>query len=76
MQWIYNLAEKLERSFKKMVKNYLPHIAITVPGSTHSTIRIGNPTLTKEDKKPSFTQAQPEKEDKEEPSYTDKQKLS
>lgn len=34
IQWIYNLAEKLERSFKKMVKNYLPHISITVPGST------------------------------------------
>ena len=30
--WIYNAAENLERSFKKMVKNYLPNIPITVPG--------------------------------------------
>lgn len=33
MKWIYNAAEKLERSFKKMVKNYLPNINIIVPGS-------------------------------------------
>jgi hypothetical protein len=29
--WIYNIAEKLERSFKKLVKNYLPNINILVP---------------------------------------------
>jgi transcription initiation factor TFIID subunit 2 len=31
--WIHNTAEKLERSFKKMAKNYLPSISIIVPGS-------------------------------------------
>jgi len=33
IQWIYNAAENLERAFKKMVKNYLPNIPITIPGS-------------------------------------------
>lgn len=29
--WIHSIAEKLERSFKKMVKNYFPDMNITVP---------------------------------------------
>lgn len=33
-KWIYKTAENLERIFKKMVKNYLPSIPITVPGSS------------------------------------------
>jgi hypothetical protein len=28
MQWIYNLSERLDRAFKKMVKSYLPNISI------------------------------------------------
>lgn len=47
IQWIYNLAQKLEKSFKKMVKNYLPHIAITVPGSKYRLNSIGNGPITK-----------------------------
>lgn len=31
----YNLADKLDRSFKKMIKNYLPNIQIIVPASNH-----------------------------------------
>ena len=34
IQWIYKTAENLERIFNKMVKNYLPSIPITVPGSS------------------------------------------
>lgn len=29
--WIHSIAEKLERSFKKMVKNYFPDMSVTVP---------------------------------------------
>jgi hypothetical protein len=32
--WIHSVAEKLERSFKKMVKNYFPDLNVTVPIST------------------------------------------
>jgi hypothetical protein len=34
----YALAEKLERSFKKMIKNYLPNIQIIIPSSTINII--------------------------------------
>lgn len=31
--YYYNLADKLDRSYKKMIKNYLPNIQIVVPSS-------------------------------------------
>lgn len=37
MQWIYNLAERLDRAFKKMVKSYLPNISITNQSISLST---------------------------------------
>jgi hypothetical protein len=36
MQWIYQLADKLEKNCKKMLKNYFP----TIPLQTISTIKI------------------------------------
>ena len=33
IQPFFALADKMERSFKKMIKNYLPSIQITVPSS-------------------------------------------
>lgn len=36
MQWIYQLADKLEKNCKKMLKNYFP----TIPLNTISTISI------------------------------------
>lgn len=33
MQWIYSLAERLEKAFKKMVKSYLPNINIASTSS-------------------------------------------
>jgi len=32
--WIHSIAEKLERSFKKMLKNYFPDLNIPIPVST------------------------------------------
>jgi hypothetical protein len=32
--WIHSVSEKLERSFKKMVKNYFPDLNIVIPIST------------------------------------------
>lgn len=29
--WIHSVAEKLERSFKKMVKNYFPDLNVSIP---------------------------------------------
>ena len=29
IQWIYNLAERLEKAFKKMVKSYLPFVPLS-----------------------------------------------
>ncbi len=34
--WIHSIAEKLERSFKKMLKNYFPDLNITIPVSTNA----------------------------------------
>jgi hypothetical protein len=31
--WIHSIAEKLERSFKKMLKNYFPDMNVTIPVS-------------------------------------------
>lgn len=31
--WIHSVAEKLERSFKKMVKNYFPDFSVAIPVS-------------------------------------------
>jgi len=31
--WIHSIAEKLERSFKKMIKNYFPDMNISIPVS-------------------------------------------
>ena len=50
MKWIHGIAEKLERSFKKMVKNYLPNIPIVVPGSKY-VLNQGNVPDTKGEKK-------------------------
>jgi hypothetical protein len=32
--WIHNIADKLDKICKKMIKNYLPTIQIPLPGST------------------------------------------
>jgi hypothetical protein len=32
--WIHCISDKLERSFKKMVKNYFPDLNVTIPIST------------------------------------------
>jgi len=37
--WIHSVAEKLERSFKKMVRNYFPDLNIALPNSTVSCIQ-------------------------------------
>jgi hypothetical protein len=37
--WIHSVAEKLERSFKKMVKNYFPDMNIIIPISNSQTIK-------------------------------------
>lgn len=37
--WIHSIAEKLERSFKKMVKNYFPDMNVTVPVSIFLVIQ-------------------------------------
>lgn len=65
--WIHNAAETLERSFKKMVKNYLPNIPITVPGRANQIQKV-------EDKKPSQANLF-EEEDNQEPNYHQKLKL-
>jgi hypothetical protein len=31
--WIHNTADKLDKTFKKMIKNYLPNIQLPLPGS-------------------------------------------
>ena len=33
-EWFYEIAEKIERTFKKLVKNYYPDLHIVVPQST------------------------------------------
>jgi hypothetical protein len=33
IQWIYNLAERLDKAYKKMVKCYLPNIVIGISAS-------------------------------------------
>jgi hypothetical protein len=38
-QWIYNLSERLEKAFKKMVISYLPNISFTTTG-TPSLIQL------------------------------------
>ncbi len=30
----YNLADKMERAFKKMIRNYLPNIQVIVPSTS------------------------------------------
>lgn len=32
--WIHNIADKLDKTCKKMIKNYLPNIQLPLPGST------------------------------------------
>ena len=40
----YVLADKMERAFKKMIRNYLPNIQVTVPSNSPSTQSPLSPT--------------------------------
>ena len=37
--WIHSVAEKLERSFKKMIRNYFPDLNISLPASMGCSIK-------------------------------------
>lgn len=55
IQWIYEVAEKIERTFKKMIKNYFNDIPITIPLSTSLYLFTVEPIGTvKNDKKSAF----------------------
>jgi hypothetical protein len=42
--WIHSVAEKLERSFKKMVRNYFPDLNVTIPISISRLCRTNGGT--------------------------------
>lgn len=43
MKPFFMLADKMERSFKKMIKNYLPNIQVIIPSSKKSKYSENTP---------------------------------